>query len=71
MWLAKRRKELYPGFWWRHPKEVTLKTGCRQENNLEMDLQDTGSEGVNWFHMAQDREKCQTVVNKVMNLQLP
>jgi len=36
-----------------------------------MDLQDTGSEGVNWFHMAQDREKCQPVVNKVMNLQFP
>jgi len=29
-----------------------------------MDLQDTGIEGVNWFHMAKDREKCQAVVNK-------
>jgi len=42
-----------------------LQTGCRKENNLEMDRQDTGSEGVNWFHMAQDREKFEAVVNKV------
>lgn len=61
---------MYPWFWWRHLKETTLKTGCRQENKLEMDLQDTGSEGVNRVHMAQDREKCQAVVNTVMNLQL-
>jgi len=52
-------------------KEVTLKTGCRQENNLAMDLQDTGSEGVNWFNMVQDSEKCQAVLNKVMNVQFP
>jgi hypothetical protein len=69
--LLKGEKNCIQGFGGKHLEEVTLKTGCRQENNLEMDLQDTGTEGVNWFHMAKDREKCQAVVNKVMNLQLP
>jgi hypothetical protein len=33
-----------------------------------MDLRETGWEGVDWIHLAQDREKWQALVNKVMNL---
>jgi hypothetical protein len=28
-------------------------------------------EGVNWIHLAQDRDKWQAVVNTVMNLRFP
>jgi hypothetical protein len=48
-----------------------LKTGYRQENYLEIDCQDTGSEAVDWVHMAQDTEKCQAVANTVTNLLPP
>jgi hypothetical protein len=54
--VACKRKEMYPWFWWQHLKKTTLKTRCRQENKLEMDLQDTGSKGVNRVHMAQERK---------------
>jgi hypothetical protein len=36
-----------------------------------MDLKEILSDGVDWIHLAQDREKWQAVVNAVMNLQVP
>jgi len=36
-----------------------------------MDLQETGSEGVNWIHVAQNRDQWHAFVNIVMNLQVP
>jgi len=30
-----------------------------------------GSEGVDWFHLAQDRDLLWALVNMVMNLQVP
>jgi hypothetical protein len=38
-----------------------------------MDLEEIGwgGEGVEWIHLAQDRECWQTVVNAVMNLRIP
>jgi hypothetical protein len=32
-----------------------------------MDHKEIGCEGVDWMHMAQDREKWQALVNTVMN----
>jgi hypothetical protein len=36
-----------------------------------MDLQEVGSEGVDWIDMAQDRDRWRAVVNTVMNLLVP
>jgi glycine cleavage system protein P-like pyridoxal-binding family len=44
---------------------------CRWEHNIRMNLREIGWEGVDWIHMAQDREQCQALVNIVMNLQVP
>jgi hypothetical protein len=30
---------------------------CRWEDNIKMDLKETGLEGVDWIHMAQDRDQ--------------
>jgi hypothetical protein len=35
-----------------------------------MDPQETGWEGVDWVHVAQDRDRCRDLVNNVMNLHL-
>jgi len=36
-----------------------------------MDLGERGWEGVDWVHLAQDRDEWTAVVNTVMNLRLP
>jgi hypothetical protein len=36
-----------------------------------MDLRETGYEGLDWIHLAQDRDWWRTVVNTVMNFWVP
>jgi hypothetical protein len=36
-----------------------------------MELREIGREGVDWIHLAQDRDKCWALVNMVMNLRVP
>jgi len=43
----------------------------RWEDNIKMDLQDVGWEGIDWIDVAQDRDRWQTLVNAVRNLQVP
>jgi hypothetical protein len=40
----------------------------RWEDNIIMDLREIGWEGVEWMHLAQDRDQWQALVNVVMNL---
>jgi hypothetical protein len=42
----------------------------RWEDNIKMDLQEVGWEGVDWIDMAQDRDRWRAVVNEVMNLRV-
>jgi hypothetical protein len=41
------------------------------EDGIIMDLRETGWEGVDWIHLAQDRDQCHASVNTVMNLRVP
>jgi hypothetical protein len=43
----------------------------RWENNIKMDLRETGIDGVNWIQLAQDRVQWRACVNTVMNLRIP
>jgi hypothetical protein len=43
----------------------------RWEDNIKMSLRETGWGIVDWMHLAQDRDKWQTVVNMVMYLGVP
>jgi hypothetical protein len=36
-----------------------------------MDVNEIELQGVNWMHLAQDRDKWQALVNMVMSLQVP
>ena len=38
------------------------------EDNIEMEV---GCGGVDWIELAQDRDRCRTLVTAVMNLRLP
>jgi hypothetical protein len=42
----------------------------RWEDNIKMDLQEVGWEGVDWIDMAQDRDSVRAFVNAVMKLRV-
>jgi len=43
----------------------------RWEDNIKMDLQEVGCGCMDWIKLDRDRDRCQTFVNAVMNLQVP
>jgi hypothetical protein len=40
-------------------------------NNIKMDLTEIEFEGVDWIHLAQDRDRWRAVVNTVMSIMVP
>jgi len=57
----------------RKPEEKQPRTRPRQRqyDNIKMNLREIGWEGVDWIHLAQDRDHWQSLVNMLMNLQVP
>jgi hypothetical protein len=43
----------------------------RWEDNIKLDLRETGIDGANWIRLAQDRVQWRTSVNTLMNLRVP
>ena len=43
----------------------------RWEDNIKMDLQELRCGGMDWIDLAQDRHRCRTLMNAVMNLWVP
>jgi hypothetical protein len=44
---------------------------CSWEDNIRMDLRETGWGGMDWIVLAQDRDQWRALVNTVMNLRVP
>jgi hypothetical protein len=42
----------------------------RWEDNIKMDLRETGIDGANWIQLAQDRVQWRACVNMVMKLRV-
>jgi hypothetical protein len=43
----------------------------RWEDNIKMDFQEVGCEGMDWIGVVQDRDRWRALVNEVMNLRVP
>ena len=43
----------------------------RWDDNIKIDVQEVGCEGMDWIELVQDRERRRTFVNAVMNLRVP
>jgi hypothetical protein len=43
----------------------------RWGDNIKMDLQEVGCEGMDWINVAQDGDWWRALVNAVMNLRVP
>jgi hypothetical protein len=43
----------------------------RLEDNIRMDLRETGWEGVHWMHLAEDNDQWRALVNNITNLLVP
>jgi hypothetical protein len=41
------------------------------DGRITLYLREIGLKGVNWIHLAQDRDQCRDLVNIVMNLRIP
>jgi hypothetical protein len=46
-------------------------SGLGWEDKIKMDLQEVGCGGMDWIHLAQNRDRWRVLVNAVMNLLLP
>jgi hypothetical protein len=44
---------------------------AKREDNIKMDLREKVLEGVDWIHLAHDRDRWRALKNTVMNLSIP
>jgi hypothetical protein len=52
-------------------KRPLVRPRHRWEANIKMDLQEVGCGDMDWIELAQDRDRWKTLVNAVMNIQVP
>jgi hypothetical protein len=51
-------------------KKPLGRPGHRWEDNIGMNVKETGWEGVDWIHLAQDRDQWCVLVKTVMNFRV-
>jgi hypothetical protein len=51
----------------RNAEKTTRVTRHIWEDNMQIDLRETEMEGVDWIHLAQDKDRRRALVNTAMN----
>jgi hypothetical protein len=59
---------VYTGFWWGN---LRGRLRHRWEDNIKMDLHEVRWGSIDWVDLAQDMDRCEPLVNVVMNICLP
>ena len=64
---------MYRGFLWGKPggKRPLGRPRRRWEDNIKVDLQEVGCEGMDWIELAEDRDRWRALLTAVMNLRVP
>jgi hypothetical protein len=71
MWHAWEREKSVQGFGGKtRRKETSLRPRHKWEDGIRMDLREIVWGGVEWIHLAQDRDGWWVLVNTVMNLRV-
>jgi hypothetical protein len=52
-------------------KRPLRRVSRRWEDNIQIDLRETGWSGMNWIHLAQDWDYWRALVNMIMSLRVP
>jgi hypothetical protein len=69
---AGERRGMYRGLMRKLDEKRRLgRPRCRWEDNINLDLQEVGCEGMDWIELAHDRDRWPALVNAVMNLLFP
>jgi hypothetical protein len=56
---------------WPEGKRPLARLRHRWEDNIKIDLRETGIDGANWIQLAQDRVQWRAFVSTIMHLQVP
>jgi hypothetical protein len=70
----KGQRGMHIVFWWESQTEVMRTLGRsrrRLENNIKLDLRETGRAGMNWIDQPHDKDQWRAIVNKVISLRVP
>jgi hypothetical protein len=64
---------MHIGYWYGSQKEKNTgrKPRRRWVDNIKMDIGEIGWGGMYWFDLAQDRDQWRSLMNVIMNLQVP
>jgi len=66
--IMEKYEKCLNNFGWIRPLR---RPGRRWEDNIKTGTRETGSEYVDWNHLAQDRDRWQIALNAVINLRVP